>query len=79
MFGSAQISIIPAKVARVNRVVACTPPVRSVWSVFRPPLDTAAAWCHCALVMDAKFEPRPTRAFDAGPSRAVLENFRPDG
>jgi sulfopropanediol 3-dehydrogenase len=28
MFGSAQMSIIPAKVAGVNSVVACTPPVR---------------------------------------------------
>ena len=28
MFGSAQMSIIPAKVAGVKTVVACTPPVR---------------------------------------------------
>src|ERR1051326_352793 len=28
MFGSAQMSIIPAKVAGVNTVVACTPPVK---------------------------------------------------
>lgn len=28
MFGSAQMSIIPAKVAGVNRVIACTPPVK---------------------------------------------------
>ena len=29
MFGSAQMSIIPARVAGVKRVVACTPPVKS--------------------------------------------------
>jgi sulfopropanediol 3-dehydrogenase len=28
MFGSAQMSIIPAKVAGVEQVVACTPPVK---------------------------------------------------
>ena len=28
MFGSAQMSIIPAKVAGVDTVVACTPPVK---------------------------------------------------
>ncbi len=30
MFGSAQMSIIPAKVAGVNNVTACTPPVKGV-------------------------------------------------
>jgi sulfopropanediol 3-dehydrogenase len=28
MFGSAQMSIIPARVAGVNRIIACTPPVK---------------------------------------------------
>ena len=56
MFGSAQMSIIPARVAGVKNIVACTPPVKGQGGI-RPPSTPCTRRAPTASTSWAAFRP----------------------